>query len=123
MASSGGFTWEGQIELGKAIEDISPGIRRAMVAAAEFNAPKIASSMKSQAKWTDRTGNARNGLSATTAITPDNVQILMFYSVPYGLWLEVRWSGKYAVVGPAVQEWFPKVMDTLGKLIQKELQK
>jgi hypothetical protein len=119
----GGFSWEGEVELARSIKEITPGIKRAMVAAAEYNGPKMVSWMKSNAKWVDRTSNARNGLGGQTLVSGNSVQIVVFHSVPYGIWLEVRWSGRYGIINPAIEEWFPKVMNTLGNLIQKELQK
>jgi hypothetical protein len=123
--SGGGFKWEGEIALQKAIHEIDPGIKRAMIAAAEYNGPKVVSWAKSNAKWTDRTGNARNGLGGQTLVSDGgrHVQLVIFHSVPYGIWLEVRFSGRYAIIQPAIDEWFPKVMNTLGRLIAAELKR
>lgn len=58
---------------------------------------------RATAPWTDRTGNARNGLFATHLSEPMVVhQLVTYHTMPYGVWLEVRWSGRYAVIGPTM---------------------
>jgi hypothetical protein len=59
--------------------------------------------MRDNAKWTDRTTNARNGLFAKHISDPMvEHQLVLYHTMPYGLWLEVRWSGKYAIIGPGM---------------------
>lgn len=62
-----------------------------------------ASYARANAPWTDRTGNARQGLKAKHEKTPMVEHALIIYhSMPYGIWLEVRWSGRYAIIGPTM---------------------
>lgn len=76
--------------------------------------------MKTNAKWTDQTSNARNGLAARYAGASKGVHtMVLFHQVPYGIWLEVRWEGKYAVILPAVQEFGPRVMKTVESILNK----
>lgn len=55
------------------------------------------------APWTDRTGNARNGLMADHD-KEDMVwhRLTVYHTMPYGYWLEIRWSGRYAIIGPTL---------------------
>jgi hypothetical protein len=89
--------------------------KAAMVATAKYVAPQIQGHMRANASWTDRTGNARNGLFATVQTGADEVRIVLGHSVPYGFWLEVRWSGKYAIIIPTLQVWGPKFFALLAK--------
>lgn len=76
--------------------------------------------MKSNAPWTDRTGAARNGLRAETEhIRRTSHSIILMHSVPYGIWLEVRFGGRYAVIVPALVDQGPKLMRTLNKLLSR----
>lgn len=64
--------------------------------------------MRTNARWTDNTGNARAGLFATHQKEPMVVHSLVFYhTMDYGYWLEVRWSGKYAIIGPSMFHFAP----------------
>jgi hypothetical protein len=59
--------------------------------------------MRSNAPWNDNTGNARAGLFATHDREPMvRHQLTLYHTMPYGYWLEVRWSGKYAIIGPTM---------------------
>lgn len=59
--------------------------------------------MRTNAPWTDETGNARAGLFATHQSEPMVLhRMVLYHTMPYGYWLEVRWSGRYAIVGPAM---------------------
>lgn len=81
---------------------------------------KIEAHMKTRATWTDRTGNARNGLRAVAGHKPmESHWIDLFHSVPYGIWLEVRFAGRYAIVIPTIVTYGPKVMATLNKLFDR----
>jgi len=93
--------------------------RRALVAAANYAAPQIESFMKSEAPWTDRTGAARSGLRATVQNRGDTVAIVLSHSVPYGVFLEVRWGGKYGVIRQAVAAGTPLFVEAVGKLMFK----
>jgi hypothetical protein len=61
---------------------------------------------KSKAKWRDRTGNARSGLTATYSIeagtSGGTFTIELFHRVSYGIWLEVRYGGKFAIINRSI---------------------
>ncbi len=82
-------------------------------------APEIENWMKVNAPWTDQTGAARNGLAARYYSDSESTGIILFHQVPYGLWLEVRYSGKYAIIDPALQEWGPRVMAGLTGTLEE----
>jgi hypothetical protein len=78
---------------------------------------KAASEMRSNAKWTDQTGNARNGLNATVYDSDKYVDLIFYHSVPYGVFLEVRWSGKYAIIGPTMASIASRLADMVSQAI------
>jgi hypothetical protein len=80
-----------------------PRIDAAVDIAFDHEAARAASMMRSNAPWTDRTGNARAGLQAQhNRIPMVEHELVLFHSMPYGIWLEVRWSGRYAIIGPTM---------------------
>lgn len=87
----------------KAIED---GAHRI----AQFWSPQIENYMRQNAPWTDRTGNARQSLfSDVERIVHEMVVIIMDHGMEYGLWLEIRNAGRYAIVTPALDIFAPRV--------------
>lgn len=72
--------------------------------------------MKRTAPWTDRTGDARKKLSVRFESSHDGRYTLTGgHGVHYGQYLEFRWGGKYAVVGP--------VMTKTARLLMAKLKK
>lgn len=70
--------------------------------------------MKRNAPWTDQTGNARNGLYARPFeamagnVEDYQVGVILGHTVSYGIWLEVRWNGRFAIVGPTATTYRPR---------------
>jgi hypothetical protein len=77
------------------------------------------SMMRSGARWTDNTGNARQGLMARDFPDGDGGSLVLWSSAPYGIWLEIRWHGKYAIVGPVMQQIAPNVLRMAGEAVVK----
>lgn len=93
---------------------------RGVAGVVEYWDSRIESHMKTNARWTDRTGNARSGLYAKAGHEPGKRHwIDLGHRVPYGIWLEVRWGGRYAIVFPTLLTYGPKIMQTLTKLFAR----
>ena len=76
--------------------------------------------MKVNAKWTDRTGNARNGLGAEVIWKPKELHaIRLFHRMWYGIFLETRWAGRFAIILPTIQKFGPDTMRMFDRLFQK----
>jgi len=73
--------------------------------------------MKANAPWEDQTGEAREGLGAEASNSGFFHTIELFHSVDYGIWLEVKWSGQYAIIVPTMERMGPQVMANLNGLI------
>jgi hypothetical protein len=83
----------------------------------QYEARNVESYMRSNAPWQDQTGNARNGLSARPFQTATNVGIDLFHTVPYGIWLETRFSGQYAIIVPTINAKAPEIMSSVRGLL------
>jgi hypothetical protein len=55
------------------------------------------------APWEDQTGDARAGLTAKAEHHGFRQEVYLFHTVDYGIWLEVRWNGKYAIINPTIE--------------------
>jgi hypothetical protein len=71
---------------------------------------------KEHAPWDDRTGDARAGLTAKGEQRLVYYAITLYHTVSYGIWLEVRWDGKYAIIVPTLEHMGPQLMIELGVL-------
>jgi hypothetical protein len=76
-----------------------------LVAYAQRNAP-----------WNDRTNDAREGLQSAVTLYNDSLEIDLYHTVEYGIWLEVRWGGKYAIIIPTIETMGPKLFDGMNNL-------
>lgn len=71
---------------------------------------------KLNAKWTDRTGHARGGLTAIAVRAGAIVFIYLFHTMTYGWWLEVAMAGKYAILMPTVLHHLADVIRAMKRL-------
>ena len=75
---------------------------------------------RTNAPWTDRTGNARQGLFAQhDKEAMVRHELTVYGTMPYTFWLEVRWSGKYAIIGPTMVHIAPLMAQDLASAINR----
>lgn len=104
----------------KSAEHMEQRLMRAIGGVAKYWDGPIEGYMKEQAPWTDRTTNARNGLKAQhVEVSPGRHWILMTHSVHYGVYLETKNDGRYAIIIPTLRVYGPKVMGTLIKILDR----
>lgn len=84
---------------------------------AETNAKVMESDAKEQARWTDRTGNARGGITGYVTKTVMGYRINLAYTVDYGIWLEWAHEKKYAIIEPIVRLTSPYIMEDFKGLL------
>ena len=107
-----GFTWqtppsEALVELVDAYET---AVHTAVKQLALRYVPEIEAWMKTNAPWTDRTGNARQTLTAEVEELVNQMVTINFgHGVEYGIHLELNYGGQYAIVGPALDYFAPKI--------------
>jgi hypothetical protein len=85
----------------------------------DYQGTRAMSWMKVNAKWKDRTGNARQTLAVYGLHSDKWHELHLHGGVPYQIWLEVRWSGKYAIIGPAVKYHGLALMNRLRGIVTK----
>ncbi len=84
-------------------------------------AKRVEAYAKEHAPWQDRTGEARKGLTAKGKQRLVYYEIELFHTVEYGVWLEVRWSGKYAIIQPTLEVMGPELMRELNMALLVKL--
>jgi hypothetical protein len=107
-------------------DELTPGLRKgaekvkfAANLAAQSMAPEVENYMKINAPWTDQTSNARNGLAARAYRDRDEIGIVLYHQVTYGIWLETRFGGKYAIIEPTIEAMSPKVMARFERILDR----
>lgn len=55
---------------------------------------------KSNAPWTDRTGDARRSISSVDDSNSNTIRYYITIGVDYGIWLEIANQGKYRILVP-----------------------
>lgn len=89
----------------------------AVKAVAKYFEPVLEEYARQNAPWTDRTGNARQTLHAwSDELANDIVELWIGHGMEYGLWLEVRWGGRYAIVWPTIEQHLAPVAQMLQRI-------
>lgn len=68
------------------------------------SAPKLQNYAKDNAKWTDRTGHARQRLTCTVSRIEIGFRLMLSHGVDYGINLEKDYEEKYAIINPTIKE-------------------
>lgn len=76
-------------------------------------AKRVQDYARENAPWENRTGDARQGLVAKAEQRLWTYTITLSHTVNYGIWLEVRWDGKYAIILPTLEHMGPIFMAEL----------
>lgn len=102
-----GIEWQGLEMVDAMFASFGNGLVAARVETADKLAELIEQYMKSNAPWKDRTGDAREGLTAIAVhdATSSTVYAGYSYKTPYGFFLEnYTYKGvSYAIVGPTIE--------------------
>lgn len=106
------FTMDDAV-LKKNLSTVSSRIENAVKAVVAVKGTEGIAALKQNAPWTDRTSAARNGLHTITMLGGSQHIIIYSHAVHYGIWLEVKFSGRDAVIMPTV---LPEGRDLMAKL-------
>ena len=74
-------------------------------------ASRVETEARTNARWEDRTGDARAGLTAQADAAGGDVVLTLFHTVEYGLWLEVIQNGRFAIIMPTLEEQGLRIME------------
>lgn len=78
---------------------------------------------KTKAPWTDRSTNARSGLTSTyrgeISSSGARFEIDIFHRVPYGIWLELKYNGKFSIIGKTVNSEGPRFFAAANTVMAK----
>ena len=117
MARKGAFVFD---SLTPRLKELLPRIDAAVDLVFDRYEVESESYARTNAPWTDRTGNARNGLFAQhDKEEMVRHELTVYGTMPYTFWLEVKWSGKYAIIGPTLVHIAPLMAGDLASAINR----
>jgi hypothetical protein len=108
--------WEGVDRVGRNIERYGDRAREAVDELLRYYERVIEAYAKQYAPWTDRTSNARQNLFAHVDRDGNSVRLYLSHRVEYGIWLELKYSGRYAVILPTLQNHETAIMNSIRQL-------
>lgn len=76
----------------------------------EHMVDKVEKYAQEHAPWEDDSGAARRGLTAKYHFSGGHHTISLYHTVDYGIWLEIKNSGEYAIIVPTLEVMGPRIM-------------
>lgn len=92
---------------------------QAMTALADVGAKKMEAYAKINARWTDRTGNARLRLRGSYEKIDNELHIVISHGVEYGIWLELAHEKRFAILLETLTNTSPEIIQGFQGLIEK----
>jgi len=124
--------WSGAPEMKARMMSYGRAVKQAELALAQYYAAVIQTAARERAPWTDRTGNARAALRAYTSedvptkhsqglhdypspndLARDTVALYLAHGMDYGVQLETKYQGRYAIIIPTLQRFYPEISQQL----------
>lgn len=112
--------WSGTEEMLANMDEYGRRVKATIGRVARYWEPIIDARAKEDAPWTDRTANARQGLRCWVDDTdPDAIVVIYLkHSMDYGVYLELKNSGRYAVIMPTLEAHYPRIKAMLDGIFQ-----
>lgn len=104
--------------LANAVERYGERVRLAVARVGEYIAALLETAAKTNAGWTDRTGQARQGLTGVSVAAGDLVSIYLYHQAAHGKWLEVAHGGPYRIIIPTLTAHYGEIMRLIGSVLQ-----
>lgn len=116
----GGIIWtKPPSALGAAAVRYGERVRQAVLLVAQLIADTAENRAKAEAPWTDRTGNARQGLTGfADPAARDLVTVYLYHKAEYGVWLEIARGGPYRIIMPTLESLYGEVMAKLREVLR-----
>ena len=107
--------WTGLEQMQRNIMGYGQAVKKVPFAIGQYYAPQMETDAKHEAKWTDRTGNARQSLNGRVwqENNGNTTIIQLAHGVFYGKHLELHYQGRYAIILPILQRYYPQVGESL----------
>ena len=111
--------WTGREDVKRRMGLYAVAVKQTVWNVAEYWSPIMETYAKQNAPWTDRTANPRQSLwCRPMRISDDAVAIILSHGMDYGIWLEICWQGRYAIIWPTLQAHLTRIADMLQSIFK-----
>lgn len=109
--------WEGADDVKRKMSDYERKVIFAVGQVAKYFEPVLETYAKENAPWQDQTANARQSLHAYSRnLGNDVVRLYLSHGVDYGIALETKYGGRYAIIWPTLEQHIPQIRDMLKEI-------
>lgn len=109
--------WRGQREVKQAMGRYMQDVRTKIIELADRWAVEFENYAKDNRPWSDRTSNARQALFSLVETGDGKVIIYLSHGVEYGVWLELKNQGRYAIIMPTLEHYYAQVQQSYKRLL------
>ena len=103
----------------EALDRYERAVIEAVKQVAQYITPILEGYAKTNARWNDQTGNARQSLHAFfEERAQDIVDIYLSHGVFYGVYLETRWAGKYQILWDTISAHLEPIREMLQGIFE-----
>jgi hypothetical protein len=95
--------WEGVDDMKTRMDEYERLMMREIKNLAQRWAVELENYAKQNRPWQDQTHAAKLGLHGWVDVMIDLIRINLSHGVEYGSDLELKWSGKYAIIWPTIE--------------------
>lgn len=110
--------WVGDDKVRRNIGEYGTDAKGVIREGLDFFAPQIETDAKQNAPWTDRTTNARSGLFTHVETEEGSGRLYLSHRMFYGIFLERKHAGRYAIIMPTLQAWEGRVMSFFKRVFR-----
>lgn len=112
------INWRGDDGMIRRMDEYGRQVERAVFRLAQYWAPVLEAFAKEYAPWTDRTSNARQTLRGfVDDLARDTVTLYLAHGMDYGLHLETRYAGRYAIIWPTIESHLEDIRESLQAML------
>lgn len=111
------ISWTGVEQVDRKMQGYGAALEEVPYRVALYYEPQVENAAKHHAPWTDQTGNARQALRARAErLGRGRAVLFLYHGMAYGVHLELRNQGRYAVIMPTLRSFYPRVRQTLREV-------
>lgn len=88
-------------------------VKSAMLVRAQLFSAEMRRSAQVNRRWIDRTGHARARLMAKAQWEGTKLVFYLFHQMFYGIFLELRFQGRYRILMPTLKAFFNRILQGL----------